>query len=654
MFYSLALSVFASSAVSFAVDSSITQKTVNLNEVSVLATKHKVDDLGGKIVYNAYLEKVRTDVTTADLLRKVPMVAVDMYGNVSIRGNDRVKVLVNGHSLGILSTGQILEQISPADIIKVEVMTTPGVRYESQGTGGILNIITQKRIYFKSSGYLNIGAGTKGSHLMGNFNYILSRLWSLQNSFYSLVGYSSNTGSNNYSGNTDGNNVGQLYSYMGGVSRCNDKSQLNLGLQYLYQGTTYEETRQDGGWQKMNSGYHYISTVADYNLTIDDKTKMDFQTRFYFLPTHSTMHRESVPCYKSGSNIFGQMSQVDFTFRPLQILYINAGVSNNYSHFHDRCHDQVINSIDNFGAYTELKFAIAPILSLMGGLRYEFYNIDAQLNRKKNYHDLFYNLGVDYKVTPFSTASLTFSRRTDRPTYATLLLDANYQGGDVIQQGNSNIEPCYSYLLEGGWSLYVGDNFFKFSPYYRYENAPISLFMRIEDGMMRQSSINLECSHSWGMELWSTMSLLKGKLNFNGGLDVMHTCLETNNKSNSGWQLQYTMNVTWQLLPSLYVNCYGTWQNRRIFIQGCQSSYLYSNISIQKSWHDDHYRLALSVDNPFRNGVMVKRNYDIDNTSYFSQTKYHNTGIRVFFIYKFGKRDMEKNMKIKQNILNNN
>ena len=178
--------------------------------------------------------------------------------------------------------------------------------------------------------------------------------------------------------------------------------------------------------------------------------------------------------------------------------------------------------------------------------------------------------------------------------------------------------------------------------------------MQAEGSMMRQSYVNLDESRSWGMQLWSTLNLLKGRLNFNGGIDVMHTKMNYTDLSNSGWQMQYTMNVTWRIMPSLYINCYGTWQNRRVYLQGRQSSYLYSNLSVQKSWNSDHCRLALSIDNPFSNGVTVKRDYLIGKESYYSQTKYRNTGIRLFFIYKFGKHDMEKNMKIKQNILNNN
>lgn len=169
---------------------------------------------------------------------------------------------------------------------------------------------------------------------------------------------------------------------------------------------------------------------------------------------------------------------------------------------------------------------------------------------------------------------------------------------------------------------------------------------------MRQTASNITSSYCYGISLWATMNLIKGKLNYNGGLDIQHKKLDFNNLSNKGCEFSYTMNLTYRLSPTIYMNCYGTWQNRRIFLQGFENSYLYSNISIQKGWHNNQFRLAASIDNPFVNGVRVRRSYDIGGTNYYSNVRYHNTGIRIFFIYKFGKHDMEKSMKVDNNMLN--
>ena len=648
----LALNIFTAASFLTATAKNDSNKVVNLDEVSVTAAHHKIDDQGGKIVYNAYLEKVRTDASTADLMRKVPMLSVDMNGNLSIRGNNNVKILVNGHDLGMITANQILEQISPADVMKVEVMTSPGAEYEAQGTSGIVNIITSKKTYFKSSGYLNAGLGTKGSHLMGNFSYTINKLWTLQNSFYSLIGYSATSNSSSFSGNSDGRNLGQLYSYQSGVTRNGRNSVLNLNLQYMYQGIAYKETLESGGEQKMRNGYHYVNASADYTWTMNEKVRMDAHAKWYYLPVSSTIKRSEFPEYKSDNHILGQMMQIDWNIKPTQQLEIKTGANNNYSHLNVQYQNRLIRYIDNFGVYSELQYAVTPMISMTGGLRYEYYHIDTKLNRRKTYNDLFYNISLDYKLSAISTLSLMYSRRTDRPSYAALLNDENYQGGGVIKQGNETIQPSYSYLLEGGASLYIGDCFFKLSPYYRRTDHAISLLVQMDDGMMRQSSINIESLYEYGTDIWATLSLLQGKLNFNGGLDIMHKELYNSGMSNNGWQLQYSINATYRLSPTIYVNCYGSWQNKNVYLQGREDSYLYSNLSVQKSWFDDQYRVAVSLDNPFSNGVNVRREYHIDNADYFSETRYRNTGVRVFFIYKYGMHDMKEKMKIEQNILN--
>lgn len=653
MVYSFVLDVLVAAITSVSATNDSIQKIVNLDEVKVTSSYHKITDQGGKIVYNVYLEKVRTEVSTADLMRKVPMVSVDMNGNLSIRGNNHVKILVNGHSPGILMSNQVLEQIPPADIQKIEVMAVPSAKYEAQGTGGVVNIITNRKMYFKTSGYLNVGLGSKGSHLMGNFNYAIDRRWTLQNSFYNLLGYSSTSSNSNFSGSSDGRNWGYLYSWQSGLSYNTDKSMFNLNIQYLYQGTTYKETKEAGQKQKTNNGYHYLGSVIGYSYAKSEKLKLDAQARSFYLPTSSTMENDNNWLYKAKSHILGQMAQVDLNWKPTLHFNVEAGLSNNYSHFNNLSQPRLVRSIDNLGVYSELKYALSPVSSFWGGVRYEYYHIDTELDRKKTYKDFFYNVGIDYKLSPFSTLSLMCSRRTDRPTFATLLDEANYQGGDVMQKGNGTIQPSYCNLLEGGFSLYMGDCFFKLSPYYKYTKHAISLIMQFDGRMVQQSSANIQSLHVFGTELWTTLNLFRGKLTFNGGLDVMHKKWMDETMCNSGWQLQYAMNATYRLSPTLYVNCYGTWQNKKVYLQGRENSYLYSNLSIQKSWHDDLYRMAISLDNPFSNGTTVRRDYHIDHLGYNSEVKFHNTGVRLFFVYKFGKHDMEKNLKVEQNILNN-
>lgn len=634
-------------------------RTIELDSIIIMSRIHKIDDQGSRLIYNVYQEKVNSAVSSIDILRKTPMVSVDLNGNISIKGNQSIKILVNERDPGGMSYSQILDQIPAGDVMKIEVITSPSAKYDAQGIGGIINIVTRKKIYFKSSGYTNLGIGTKGSHLMGNYSYAFNDKWSMQNSIYSLIGYSKTTirqNLNNQEINSSGHSLGQLYGYQFRISKTTDREDLNLSLQYIYQNMKLKENPDNKSSEfaqsKVNSGYSYYRAGIDYSLNISPKINLALSSSLYFLPTNNKLNNDKVS-YQNGYDIWNNTSAMDWTIRNIQKLEIETGIKYSFNHFRNNTGQNFIQNSLTVGNYLNLMYKISPLFNLHGGIRYEYYHITCLLDRRKTYHDIFYNAGSNYKIGAESALSIDFNRRITRPTYVSLLPAESYTSTNIIQNGNAAIQPEYSYNLEIGWSNYIGDCFLKLSPYYQYIKHPISNIISMDKSRLIQTATNLDKEKIMGGSLWFTLNLLQGRFNMNGGINCAHKELSAGELYAQGNQYTANINLTWRFAPSFYINCYGSWASADIYLQGKQNSYTYSNFSIQKSWMNDNFKIALSIDNPFTSSISVKRNYELDGLRYKSDIQYHNRGLRIFFNYKFGKKDMERNMKIKQNILNN-
>jgi len=138
------------------------QQSKNLNVVEVKAEKSMMQMDIDKRVFNVEKNTTTSGGSAADVLQNVPSVAVDLDGNVSLRGKGNVTILIDGRPSTMLGSdvAAALQSLSANSIESVEVITNPSSKYDAQGMSGIINIITKRDKKFGLNGVGTIGIGT--------------------------------------------------------------------------------------------------------------------------------------------------------------------------------------------------------------------------------------------------------------------------------------------------------------------------------------------------------------------------------------------------------------------------------------------------------------------------------------------------------------
>jgi len=202
-----------------------------LQELVVTVQKPLVVSDGANLTYNVQEDPAVSTSSILEMLRKVPMVTVDGQDNIRVNGSSDFKIYLNGRSNPMFSSNaqQVLKAMPASSIIKIEVLTEPGAKYEAEGTGGILNIVTQTQSSqtvedgFSGSVEGNFGVQNwgAGGFLQGklnrvtasaNVNYSNGKLFKRKGFMYNRINYADGSYLENDIQTPQGNN----YYYIGG------------------------------------------------------------------------------------------------------------------------------------------------------------------------------------------------------------------------------------------------------------------------------------------------------------------------------------------------------------------------------------------------------------------------------------------------------
>lgn len=478
-----------------------------LNEVEIRTEKTTVEIKLDKKVYNVGNDLMVKGGTVSDVLDNIPSVSVDADGAVSLRGNDNVRILIDGKPSNAINIAEALRQI-PADAIdKVEVVTNPSARYDSEGGGGLLNIILKKGKNQGVNGTVILSTGNPETYgASGNVNYKTDKLNLFTTTGYSYRNNPGNSTTNTEYLNTEDGSTNHYTDERRSNERISEGLNTTFGFDwYLDKSTTWTNAinyRKNNGSNPENVQYYnydpdrvltskssrfndqdsdsedveYTTNLTKnfkkegHKLTIDgsfssnnDNDNSLIQNNGNTVTNESTanLQRQNRNVFQTDYVLpFGKGSQLELgykgDFNKLSTDYqvgslSDTGVYTPYDQFTNTLeYKEKINAL-----YTQLGTKLGKF-SFLFGLRWEDSNIDINLINtndfnKKRYSNFFPSAFVTYELSDKTNISLSYSRRISRPRGRMINPFSNYSSNINIFQGNPDLNPSFTDALDLGF-----------------------------------------------------------------------------------------------------------------------------------------------------------------------------------------------------------
>ncbi|MEO0570566.1 MAG: TonB-dependent receptor [Bacteroidota bacterium] len=484
-----------------------------LQEVDVVAERTTVELRLDKKIYNVGQDLTVSGGTVSDVLDNVPSVSVDVEGNVQLRGNDDVRILINGKPSALtgLNSTDALRQLPAESIEKVEVITSPSARYDAEGSGGIINIILRRSKLQGLNGALTGNLGYPEQYgINGNINYRTGNINIFTNAGYNFRNRPGNSfnSTNFFDGN--GNLTNTLIEDEE-RERVSDRFNLNLGLEWYVNETTSitqsiflrdsDETNestntffQENSNGSTGSGFRFdpeseldntfqyaLNYDKQFNGASDHRLTFDFQFEesdeveeslivqngidSEFVRTAEDQRRVFLqtdyvqPIGASGSFEIGYRGDFNKLDSDFDVAFISPTEEELFLNVDDGFATNPSNVLDykeTINAFYTQYGDKFNKFSFLAGLRYEttrliINQVESNDFNRNNFDAWFPTLNLNYEINETESWQFGFNRRIRRPRSFFLNPFPNRASPTNLFQGNPNLTPSFSNQVDLGY-----------------------------------------------------------------------------------------------------------------------------------------------------------------------------------------------------------
>jgi len=510
------------------------QKSVTLGEVVVIGERTKAKTEPDKTIY--YMNKKLYDASDngVDMLSYIPGVQVDIMKNISLEGSQYILILVDG----IERDRNFLSQLNASKIDKVEVINTPGSKYDADVTG-VINIILKKDKSSGIDGHIHLEIPTSKSEIYVfpdySFNYSFSK-FNLYTSYDGDLSYFNITESSNRSfSNTQGETeiisaqfVRQKYwshrFHYGFDYTFNEKNQLNFYAFYNPYSSEHSGSIEmqvtgdkfgDQNWSahKQDADINRSSFYSLYykHLFNNPGREIAFDLSYFnFNAINSTTYltTDSLPVNYPAKQINTVKPEqnsvsfkIDYTSPITEKLKFDAGIKIKSQLLQDRQSDGFKYSESIYALYGTITYNFSKY-TLSAGIRAERSISGLTNSFDNNVFALLPDAILNYKLNPKQNIKLSYNRTVYRPNIYELNPYTSIDDPYSIQSGNPDLKPEFRQNLSVDYSKNIGNNYISLQLFYLDRSDAINHYTFINDTSIFETRVaNLGKIHGYGIRM---------------------------------------------------------------------------------------------------------------------------------------------------------